>query len=64
MSALAPRGWPRGDVDLGGLTPEPEHQLLTLGELEDVQLDTALKDANDMASPAGREEDLDDRTAA
>jgi hypothetical protein len=30
----------RGEVDLGGLTPDPGHQLLGFGELAEVRLDT------------------------
>jgi hypothetical protein len=30
----------RGEVDLGGLTPDPEHRLLEFGELASVKLDT------------------------
>jgi len=35
----------RGEVDLGGLTPDPAHQLLGFGELADVRLDTGEHDA-------------------
>ena len=35
----------RGEVDLGGLTPDPDHQLLEFGELADVRLDTGEDDA-------------------
>lgn len=31
----------RGDVDLGGLTPDPDYLLLEFGELESVRLDTS-----------------------
>jgi hypothetical protein len=62
----------RGEVDLGGLTPDPEHHLIEFGELADVRLDTgegdALHDADatiDTESDEEHEEDLgDDRSVA
>ena len=58
----------RGEVDLGGLTPEPEHQLLEFGELADVRLDTGEDDAADPTSrPTTHESDEaddDDRGGA
>jgi hypothetical protein len=44
----------RGDVDLGGLAPDPEHQILEFGELEQVRLDTGDEDQHDS------EHDIDD----
>lgn len=59
----------RGEVDLGGLTPDPEHHLLGFGELADVRLDTSetrpvgeMEDAPE--DEDGREDLLDDRSAA
>lgn len=49
----------RGEVDLGGLTPDPEHQLLEFGELADVRLDTA-EDDDVVGLEADDEDDLDD----
>ena len=53
----------RGEVDLGGLTPDPEHQLLEFGELAGVRLDTGtddeLGDADDLELDDADE--LDDR---
>jgi Domain of unknown function (DUF4365) len=55
----------RGDVDLGGLTPDPEHQLLTFGELAHVRLDTGDVESNDdTADVVEDEEERDDRSAA
>jgi hypothetical protein len=61
----------RGEVDLGGLTPDPDHHLIGFGELADVRLDTGGADALDDLELAEdseadeNEEDLgDDRSAA
>jgi hypothetical protein len=57
----------RGGVDLGGLTPDPDHELLTFGELAHVRLDTT-DEANDVDVDVGsvedEEDELDDRSAA
>jgi hypothetical protein len=55
----------RGDVDLGGLTPDPDHQLLSFSKLVQVRLDTGedeLDEADDDVDE-GEDED-DDRSAA
>lgn len=59
----------RGEVDLGGLTPDPEHHLLGFGELADVRLDTAeprpSEETESDLEDEGESEDLiDDRPAA
>lgn len=56
----------RGGVDLGGLTPDPDHQLLTFGELAHVRLDTADQESDDVdvGTVYAEEDDLDDRSAA
>jgi hypothetical protein len=59
----------RGEVDLGGLTPDPEHQLLRFGELADVRLDTGEDDEvdnldTDDSIDGDDEERSDDRSAA
>jgi hypothetical protein len=62
----------RGEVDLGGLTPDPDHQLLEFGELADVRLDTGEDDARHdpdatMATEADEEHEEDqgdDRSVA
>lgn len=50
----------RGDVDLGGLAPEPEHQLLEFGELEQVRVDTGGEDLQEVSSAADHGDDADD----
>lgn len=59
----------RGGVDLGGLTPDPDHQLLAFGELAQVQLDTADAKSDNLDvgtdyAEGDEEDDLDDRSAA
>jgi len=57
----------RGDVDLGGLAPDPEHELLEFGELEQVRLDTggeAVDEIDDEADRDDDEDETDDRSAA
>lgn len=54
----------RGDVDLGGLTPDPEDQLLRFGELARVQLNTGHEDQDDVASISIDKKGLDGRAAA
>ncbi len=62
----------RGEVDLGGLTPDPEHHLLGFGELVEVRLDTG-EDRSSGADVAvvvdeddahDEEDKADDRSAA
>lgn len=61
----------RGEVDLGGLMPDPDHQLLAFGDLADVRLDTGEHDALSEGDDLGvdqeaedGEEQRDDRSAA
>jgi hypothetical protein len=57
----------RGDVDLGGLAPDPEHQLLEFGALAQVQLDTSGENLDGIDGEADVEcedEETDDRSAA
>lgn len=60
----------RGDVDLGGLAPDPEHQLLEFGELEQVRLDTGAEELQGVdddehdSDAEGEGDDTDDRSAA
>jgi hypothetical protein len=62
----------RGDVDLGGLTPDPEHQLLGFGELAHVRLDTGEDPADadvtaedvDEDDDRDEEDQVDDRSVA
>lgn len=53
----------RGDVDLGGLTPDPEHHLIGFGELETVLLDTGEEKPLDHSAEAlGHEIDVDEES--
>ncbi len=52
----------RGEVDLGGLTPDPDHQLLGFGELADVRLDTGDDDELDGVDVEADEEDKEERS--
>ena len=56
----------RGAVDLGGLTPDPDQQLLTFGELADVRLDTGDDEIGELdgENVDEQEDELDDRSAA
>jgi hypothetical protein len=57
----------RGDVDLGGLAPDPEHQLLQFGALAEVRLDTGANDqyeVDDEVDVDGEEDESGDRSAA
>ncbi|HEY7829750.1 MAG TPA: hypothetical protein VIC06_04205 [Solirubrobacteraceae bacterium] len=59
----------RGGVDLGGLTPDPDHQLLGFSELVQVRLDTGEDELDEADDDVNEDEDededeIDDRSAA
>jgi hypothetical protein len=57
----------RGDVDLGGLAPDPDHQLLEFGALAQVRLDTGGDDQYEVDDNVGVDDEEDesgDRSAA